>query len=174
MTNSSREVQGRAQSCQPLQTLDCSNNVTCRYESIIATLCENLETLDEPEAKASMIWIIGEYAERIDNADELLEFFLETFPEESSQVQLQLITAAVKLFLKKPTARPQQMIQLVLTYATQVINKRTQIPQPGPNSFICIYGSPAFTGAGHQVCVLQSWHVSKLSSNVPQHDAGDR
>ncbi len=30
-----------------------------RYESIIATLCENLDTLDEPEAKASMIWIIG-------------------------------------------------------------------------------------------------------------------
>jgi AP-1 complex subunit beta-1 len=27
-----------------------------------------LESLDEPEAKASMIWIIGEYAERIDNA----------------------------------------------------------------------------------------------------------
>lgn len=35
------------------------------------------------------------------------------------QVQLQLVTATVKLFLKKPTERPQQMIQLVLTYATQ-------------------------------------------------------
>jgi AP-1 complex subunit beta-1 len=47
-----------------------------RYESIIATLCDNLDTLDEPAAKAAMIWIIGEYAERIDNADELLETFL--------------------------------------------------------------------------------------------------
>jgi hypothetical protein len=34
-----------------------------------------------------MVWIIGEYAERIDNADELLETFLETFPEETSQVR---------------------------------------------------------------------------------------
>ncbi len=59
-----------------------------------------------------MIWIIGEYAERIDNADELLESFLETFPEEPAQVQLQLLTAAVKLFLKKPTEGPQQMIQV--------------------------------------------------------------
>ncbi|CAI8611107.1 unnamed protein product [Vicia faba] len=42
------------------------------YESIIATLCESLDTLDEPEAKASMIWRISEYAERIDNADKLL------------------------------------------------------------------------------------------------------
>ncbi|CAM8901096.1 unnamed protein product [Rhodiola kirilowii] len=88
------------------------------YESIIATLCESLDTLDEPEAKASMIWIIGEYAERIDNADELLESFLETFSEESAQVQLQLLTAIVKLFLKKPTEGPQQMIQVVLNNAT--------------------------------------------------------
>ncbi|KAF8013390.1 hypothetical protein BT93_I1286 [Corymbia citriodora subsp. variegata] len=88
------------------------------YESIIATLCESLDTLDEPEAKASMIWIIGEYAERIDNADELLESFLEGFPEEPPQVQLQLLTATVKLFLKKPTEGPQQMIQVVLNNAT--------------------------------------------------------
>lgn len=47
-----------------------------RYESIIATLCANLESLDEPEAKASMIWIIGEYAERIDNADGSLSLSL--------------------------------------------------------------------------------------------------
>ncbi|KAG0447640.1 hypothetical protein HPP92_028231 [Vanilla planifolia] len=88
------------------------------YESIIATLCESLDTLDEPEAKASMIWIIGEYAERIDNADELLESFLESFPEEPTMVQLQLLTATVKLFLKKPTEGPQQMIQVVLNNAT--------------------------------------------------------
>jgi vesicle coat complex subunit len=57
-----------------------------RYESIIAKLCENLDTLDEPEAKASMIWIIGEYAERIDNANKLLESFLESFQDENTQV----------------------------------------------------------------------------------------
>eukprot|EP00128_Syssomonas_multiformis_P015628 Colp12_sorted_trinity150504_noHs@17709 len=89
-----------------------------QYESIIATLCENLDTLDEPEAKASMIWIIGEYADRIDNADELLEQFLENFADENTQVQLQLLTATVKLFLKKP-AGTQELVQKVLTLATQ-------------------------------------------------------
>lgn len=34
-----------------------------------------------------MVWIIGEYAERIDNADELLASFLESFPEETSMVR---------------------------------------------------------------------------------------
>ncbi|KAG2491509.1 hypothetical protein HYH03_010086 [Edaphochlamys debaryana] len=89
-----------------------------QYESIIATLCDNLDSLDEPEAKSSMVWIIGEYAERIDNADELLEAFLETFPEETSMVQLQLLTATVKLFLKKPTESAQKMISAVLSCAT--------------------------------------------------------
>lgn len=57
-----------------------------RYESIIATLCENLDSLDEPEAKAAMIWIIGQYADRIENSDELLEDFLYSFLEESAEV----------------------------------------------------------------------------------------
>eukprot|EP00565_Helicotheca_tamesis_P001658 CAMPEP_0185739116 /NCGR_PEP_ID=MMETSP1171-20130828/34640_1 /TAXON_ID=374046 /ORGANISM="Helicotheca tamensis, Strain CCMP826" /LENGTH=917 /DNA_ID=CAMNT_0028410571 /DNA_START=156 /DNA_END=2909 /DNA_ORIENTATION=+ len=89
-----------------------------RYESIIATLCDNLDTLDEPLAKASMIWIIGEYAERIDNADELLETFLETFEEEDPAVQLQLLTATVKCFLKNPEDT-QDMVQRVLDLATE-------------------------------------------------------
>lgn len=69
-----------------------------------------------------MIWIIGEYAERIDNADELLESFLESFPEEPAHVQLQLLTATVKLFLKKPTEGPQQMIQVLLLYYPHLLS----------------------------------------------------
>ncbi|EDQ85070.1 uncharacterized protein MONBRDRAFT_12202 [Monosiga brevicollis MX1] len=89
-----------------------------QYESIIATLCENLDTLDEPDAKAAMIWIVGEYAERIDNADELLDSFLENFTEETPQVQLQLLTAIVKLFLKRPSGT-QELVQKVLGLSTQ-------------------------------------------------------
>lgn len=93
-----------------------------QYESIISLLCDNLEALDEPDAKASMIWIIGEYAEAIDRADELLEPFLDTFKDEPPQVQLQLLTAVVKLFLKLFSKHPettQQMVQDVLNMATQ-------------------------------------------------------
>ena len=57
-----------------------------RYEGIIPTLCANLEDLDEPEAKASLIWILGEYAEKIENADELLSGFLDNFPDEAFTV----------------------------------------------------------------------------------------
>ncbi|GAB66786.1 adapter-related protein complex 1 beta 1 subunit [Plasmodium cynomolgi strain B] len=71
-----------------------------KYESIITILCENLESLDESNAKASLIWIIGEYVERIENADELIDSFLENFIDEPYNVQLQILTASVKLFLK--------------------------------------------------------------------------
>lgn len=74
-----------------------------QYESIISTLCENLDSLDEPEAKAAMIWVIGQYADRIENSDELLEDFLFTFTDEPVDVQLALLTASVKLFLHRPT-----------------------------------------------------------------------
>ncbi|KAJ9600559.1 hypothetical protein L9F63_026301 [Diploptera punctata] len=66
-----------------------------KYESIISTLCENLDTLDEPEAS-----------------------FLEGFHDENTQVQLQLLTAIVKLFLKRPTDT-QELVQQVLSLATQ-------------------------------------------------------
>lgn len=61
---------------------------------------------------------MGEYAERIDNADELLDSFLEGFHDENAQVQLQLLTAVVKLFLKRP-ADTQELVQHVLSLATQ-------------------------------------------------------
>jgi vesicle coat complex subunit len=89
-----------------------------KYESVIATLCENLDTLDEPDAKAAMVWIIGEYAERIDNAPELLDSFVDTFEDENPQVQLQLLTAVVKLFLKKPD-QAKGMVSKVLEMATK-------------------------------------------------------
>eukprot|EP00282_Hemiselmis_andersenii_P000128 CAMPEP_0114114862 /NCGR_PEP_ID=MMETSP0043_2-20121206/3662_1 /TAXON_ID=464988 /ORGANISM="Hemiselmis andersenii, Strain CCMP644" /LENGTH=590 /DNA_ID=CAMNT_0001207087 /DNA_START=139 /DNA_END=1907 /DNA_ORIENTATION=- len=92
-----------------------------KYEGVIGTLCENLETLDDSEAKASMIWIVGEYAERIDNSPELMEGFVETFAEDGAQVQLQLLTAVVKLFLKRP-ANASELVKRVLGLATREVD----------------------------------------------------
>lgn len=57
-----------------------------QYEGIIGILCENLDALDTPDAKAAMIWILGQYADRIENSDELLDDFLFTFLEEPVEV----------------------------------------------------------------------------------------
>ncbi|KAG9307651.1 hypothetical protein G9A89_023216 [Geosiphon pyriformis] len=92
-----------------------------QYERIIGTLCENLDNLDEPEAKAAMIWIIGQYADRIENSDELLDDFLYTFLDEPVEVQLALLTATVKLFIKRPTAG-KDLVPKVLKWATEDVD----------------------------------------------------
>ncbi|KAJ3389375.1 AP-1 complex subunit beta-1 [Entophlyctis sp. JEL0112] len=92
-----------------------------RYEGVITTLCENLDSLDESEAKASMIWIIGHYADRIENADELLEHFLDPFKDETPNVQLALLTAIVKLFIKRPT-KGQELLPKVLKWSTEDVD----------------------------------------------------
>jgi AP-1 complex subunit beta-1 len=87
------------------------------YEGIIPTLCQCIDELDEPNARASLIWIVGEYAEKIDNAGEILGNFVDTFAEEFTQTQLQILTAVVKLFLKKPD-QAQGLVTKVLQAAT--------------------------------------------------------
>lgn len=59
-----------------------------KYEGIIPTLCENLDALDEPESKAAMVWIVGQFADRIENADELMDDLTFTFMEEPVEVRL--------------------------------------------------------------------------------------
>lgn len=87
------------------------------YEGVIPTLCQHIDELDEPEARASLIWIVGEYAEKINNADDILASFADTFMEEFTQTQLQILTSVVKLFLKKPGSN-QGLVQKVLQAAT--------------------------------------------------------
>lgn len=57
-----------------------------RYEMIIKDLFDNLEVLDDPEARCALIWIVGEYAERIDDARTQIESFQENFLDEPTQV----------------------------------------------------------------------------------------
>lgn len=56
------------------------------YEGVIPTLCQCIDELDEPNARSALIWIVGEYAEKISNAGDILTGFVEGFNEEYSQV----------------------------------------------------------------------------------------
>ena len=59
-----------------------------KYEGIIPKLCENLDLLEEPESKAAMVWILGQYAGLIENADELLDDLVYNFMEEPTEVRM--------------------------------------------------------------------------------------
>ncbi|ABO94494.1 Beta adaptin-like protein [Ostreococcus lucimarinus CCE9901] len=89
-----------------------------RYESVISRLCQSLVSLDEPEAKKSFIWILGEYADRIENVIDLLRTFIDGVDDEPVVVQLQLLTSTVKLFLKRPSEESKSLVQQMLMFAT--------------------------------------------------------
>ncbi|KAI1795945.1 Adaptor protein complex beta subunit [Ganoderma leucocontextum] len=94
-----------------------------KYEGIIPKLCEHLDLLDEPESKAAVIWIIGQFANRIDNADELMDDLTYTFLEEPNEVQLALLTAAVKLFIYKANSdTTKALVHKVLKWATEEVD----------------------------------------------------
>jgi AP-1 complex subunit beta-1 len=104
-----------------------------RYEGILNTLaeCSNETSLDEPRAVASLMWIFGEYCDKIPDVEELFTDMVGEDDEEEQEedggkfmnspveVQLQLLTACVKLFLKKPDETSENLVQLVLTKATE-------------------------------------------------------
>ncbi|PLB37780.1 putative AP-2 adaptor complex subunit beta [Aspergillus candidus] len=89
-----------------------------QYEGIIGHVIQNIDDLDEPEAKAAIIWIIGQYADRIENSDGLLQDYLATFHDETVEVQLALLTATVKFFIQRPT-KGQQLVPQVLKWCTE-------------------------------------------------------
>lgn len=84
-----------------------------KYEGIIVRLCDNLKNLDNAEARASMVWILGEYGHRIDNAIDLLQIFAENFKEEPKKVQLAILTSSVKLYLKLEDAAEELVTEII-------------------------------------------------------------
>lgn len=87
------------------------------FAPVIPLLCENMDEIDEPEAKAAIIWILGEYVDQVPEVADILGSITPQFLEESTTVQLQLLTAVVKLYVKKPD-QGQRLIQETLNTAT--------------------------------------------------------
>lgn len=61
---------------------------------------------------------MGEYAEKIDDAEKLIDRFADSFLEDPDKVKLQLLTSCVKLYLKKPD-EGDDVIKRLLKLATE-------------------------------------------------------
>ncbi|KAL0246847.1 hypothetical protein GEMRC1_008053 [Eukaryota sp. GEM-RC1] len=96
---------------------DIFRRYPARYEACITELCSHLTSLDEPQAKSSMAWIVGEAAGKISNISDLMEMFIDGFNEEPSEVQLSILTATVKCFLRRPR-EIKPLLSRVLEFAT--------------------------------------------------------
>lgn len=82
---------------------------------------KEIKSIDEPESKAALLWIIGEYIESIDEAETILGVFIENFREETAPVQLQLLTTSIKFALVNP-AEGKPILQIIFKMLEEVEN----------------------------------------------------
>lgn len=89
-----------------------------RYDHVVDSVLRHYQLMEEPDAKVSVLWITGQYAEKIENADKLLNHFLKSFKDDTLEVQYALLTAVIKFYVMYPL-KGESLILEVLKYATE-------------------------------------------------------
>jgi AP-4 complex subunit beta-1 len=70
---------------------------------ILPHLAKYLRKAEDAQAKAALVWMLGEFGHNVLEAPYLLEQIIDQYSEErSSEIKLQLLTAAMKLFIQRP------------------------------------------------------------------------
>ncbi|KAJ1957717.1 beta-adaptin, partial [Linderina pennispora] len=134
-----------------------------RFDGVIATLCEYIDIVDKPEAMAALIWIIGEYSEHITNVGNVLSGLFEGFLEqEDESVQLALVNAAVKYFLKSP-----QQGQALVLKALQTATEKCANPDVRDRAYIYWRLLSADPEAARSVALVDKPPVELENINLP-------
>jgi len=99
-------------------------NILRRYEQydyIVNDIVDHADQVEEPEARAALIWIVGQYCDKIPKSENLLADLTFTFREDPLEVQLPSLTACVKLFLRRPQVGEKHVLK-ILKWATEEVN----------------------------------------------------
>ncbi|KAL1834658.1 hypothetical protein DCAR_0104869 [Daucus carota subsp. sativus] len=68
------------------------------------------KNIQEPKAKAALIWMLGEYAQDMQDAPYVLESLIENWEDEySAEVRLHLLTSVMKCFFRRPPETQQAL-----------------------------------------------------------------
>jgi AP-4 complex subunit beta-1 len=70
---------------------------------VLPHLGKYLRHVEDSEARAALVWMLGEFGHNVLEAPYILEQLVDTYEEETSaQIKLQLLTATMKLFMQRP------------------------------------------------------------------------
>lgn len=89
------------------ETLVVIRDLLLKYEkstiAVLPQIAQCLEIVQDPKGLSAIIWILGEYGQSIPDSPYMLEPLVDKIAsEQSAEVKLQLLTATMKLFFKKP------------------------------------------------------------------------
>eukprot|EP01100_Stratorugosa_tubuloviscum_P010514 TRINITY_DN4521_c0_g1_i1.p1 TRINITY_DN4521_c0_g1~~TRINITY_DN4521_c0_g1_i1.p1 ORF type:complete len:802 (+),score=369.51 TRINITY_DN4521_c0_g1_i1:128-2533(+) len=91
-------------------------------DSVIKQLTKLLDKITDPNARASIVWVIGEFSESIPLlAPDILRKLAKNFVNEENTVKLQIINLASKLILCNPQ-QTQLLVQYVFNMARYDLN----------------------------------------------------
>ncbi|CUS24498.1 LAQU0S17e00254g1_1 [Lachancea quebecensis] len=80
------------------------------------------DSVQEPESRSSMIWIITQYSSQLPNYFELFEGFSNSFLEESLEVQFTILSSTVKLFTRHLTPATEKLCISILKSSTEKLD----------------------------------------------------
>lgn len=87
------------------------------HKEIIAHMAKLMDFITVPQARASILWLLGEYSDRVPKiAPDVLRKMAKTFINEEDIVKLQTLNLAVKLYLNN-TEQTQKICQYVFQLA---------------------------------------------------------
>lgn len=87
-------------------------------------LSKCLRKVEDSDARSALVWIIGEHGQDIVEAPYLLEPIIDSYDEErSSHLKLQTLTAAMKLFFKRPPEIQHMLGRLLSSAVNDVTNQ---------------------------------------------------
>lgn len=66
---------------------------------IVKLIAGRFKDLFSTEAKASFIWLLGEYCKRIENPGPILEHFTKSYFSQPAEVQLRILSTGIKMYL---------------------------------------------------------------------------
>jgi AP-3 complex subunit beta len=73
------------------------------HHEIITQMSKLVDTITVPAARAAIVWVIGEYADRVPKiAPDVLRKMAKTFTSEEPEVKMQILNLATKLYLTNP------------------------------------------------------------------------
>ena len=62
----------------------------------------NDTSFEDDESKVALVWTLGEFGEHVEDAPYILEGMIGSFPTESPAFRMEMMTALMKLFFKRP------------------------------------------------------------------------
>ncbi|SCU85909.1 LADA_0D10748g1_1 [Lachancea dasiensis] len=93
-----------------------------KYAHCVSKLVCFIDSLQEPESRGAMIWIINQYLEHLPNYLELIKNFTDSFPDEALEVQFIILSSVVKLFTKIPMPATEKICIDVLKASTEKLD----------------------------------------------------